>query len=52
MCMSGINWKWPERGDICWYNKENVMQRIMPRKLVNARKVYVVPEINNSKLPT
>lgn len=47
MCMSGHNWKWPKKDDVCWYKKECVMQRIMPPKLVNARKVYAVPEINN-----
>ncbi|CAI6351500.1 unnamed protein product [Macrosiphum euphorbiae] len=50
MCMSGLNWKWPEKEDICWYKKEYVMQSIMPPKLVNARKIYAVPEINNYKI--
>lgn len=48
--MSGLNWKWPEKEDICWYKKEYVMQSIMPPTLVNSRKVYGVPEINNYKI--
>lgn len=40
----------PEKEHICWYKKEYVMQSIKPPKLVNARKVYAVPGINNYKI--
>lgn len=47
MCMSGLNWKWPEKEDLFWYKKEYVMQHIMPPKLANSRNVYDVPDIKN-----
>ena len=28
MCMPGVNWKWPDKDDICWYKREDVVQII------------------------
>lgn len=45
---SGLNnWKWPNKPDKLWYDKEDVAKIISSPKLINKRGVYKVDEMKD-----
>jgi len=34
MAMSGNHWKWPELDDLCWYNRNEIVEKIATPKFV------------------
>lgn len=58
MTMSGSDWKWPEVEDICWFNKNEIIEKISTPKFVadlsKTSLTYSVPEIKiikNNNVP-
>ncbi|KAJ8971291.1 hypothetical protein NQ314_000768, partial [Rhamnusium bicolor] len=46
MAMSGATkWKWPELPDQIWYDETEVIQKIAPPLILNARGIYSCPEM-------
>lgn len=49
MAMSGRHWKWPELDDLCWFNKNEIIEKIATPKFVADLSIdaitYSVPEI-------
>ena len=43
--LSGPSWRWPEREDLVWYKRDDVIQAILEPKLNNARGIYEVEEM-------
>jgi len=34
MAMSGRQWKWPELDDLCWFNRNEIIEKIATPKFV------------------
>lgn len=45
---NGLNWIWPKRFDILWYDRDEVLEKIKEPKIKNKRGLYCVPEISDS----
>lgn len=46
MVKSGIlDWKWPDREDVMWYEKEDIIKIIDPPISKNDRGIYSVPQM-------
>ena len=45
MVMNGYHWRWPEKDDIMWYEKEDIIETIKTPELLNSRGQYSVAEV-------